>query len=433
MPKRNKRYYKFLTPWAVCDIKRIMKILRGLIFILFFSVFIALGQKASAQTPFERKIVVFKSGISSAGKSAFFLRHQLSSVRELRLVNGAAISIPQSLLEKLVKDEAVLRIDPDVEIYATGWFPASTLARRLRPTPTPRPTAIPTPTPTPISQTVPWGISQILADQANNVSSGSGIKVGVIDTGINRNHPDLKGNLAGCLNFISSFGTCEDDNGHGTHVSGTIAAQNNNFGVVGVAPEAKIYALKVLNRKGSGYLSDIITALDWAVTNHLQVVNMSLGTSSDVISFHEAVKRVYDAGITQVAAAGNSSGAVIYPAAYSEVIAVSATDKNNNLASWSSRGPQVDLATPGVDIYSTYLKGTYKTLSGTSMAAPHVTGTVVLLLSVSGKCDLDGNGICSPVEIQQRLEATATDLGVVGKDSLFGAGLVNAFAAVTAP
>jgi len=134
-----------------------------------------------------------------------------------------------------------------------------------------------------------------------------------------------------------------------------------------------------------------------------------------------------------VAAAGNSSGAVIYPAAYSEVIAVSATDKNNNLASWSSRGPQVDLATPGVDIYSTYLKGTYKTLSGTSMAAPHVTGTVVLLLSVSGKCDLDGNGICSPVEIQQRLEATATDLGVVGKDSLFGAGLVNAFAAVTAP
>lgn len=409
-----------------------MKIFRGLIFIFFLSVFFILNQNASAQTSFERKIIVFKTGITSAQKLAFFSRHQLSSTRELRLVNGAAVSVSQDLMEKLVKDEAVLRIDPDVEVYATDWysrFPASTLARRPRPTP--RPTA--TPTPTPVSQTTPWGISQILADKVGSAASGSGMKVGVIDTGINRNHSDLKDNLAGCLNFISSFFTCEDDNGHGTHVSGTIAAENNNLGVVGVAPEAKIYALKVLNKKGSGYLSDIIEALDWVIANHLQVVNMSLGTSSDVDSFHDAVKRVYEAGITQVAAAGNNGGAVIYPAAYPEVLAVSATDKNNNLASWSSRGLQVDLAAPGVDIYSTYLKGTYKTLSGTSMAAPHVTGTVALLLSIPGKCDLDGDGVCTPVEVQQRLEATATDLGETGKDLLFGAGLVNALTAITAP
>ena len=160
---------------------------------------------------------------------------------------------------------------------------------------------------------------------------------------------------------------------------------------------------------------------------------MSLGTSADVQSFHDAVIRANQKGIVQVAAAGNSGGSVIYPAAYPEVIAVSATDQSDNLASWSSRGSQIDLAAPGVNIYSTYKGQTYKTLSGTSMASPHVAGVAALVLSVTAKCDYDLNGSCSPAEVQKRLEGTAEDLGIGGRDNLYGAGLVDAENAVLSP
>jgi len=137
------------------------------------------------------------------------------------------------------------------------------------------------------------------------------------------------------------------------------------------------------------------------------------------------------AGIVQVAAAGNSGGAVIYPAAYPEVIAVSATDSTDAIASWSSRGPEVDLAAPGVSIYSTYKGQTYKTLSGTSMASPHVAGATALVLTQTAKCDLNGDGRCSPAEVQQRLEASAEDLGTAGRDNLYGSGLVDAEKAIS--
>lgn len=385
--------------------------------------------------PTERKIIVFKPGVTEVEKNQVLSRFQTTVNKNLKLVNGFSVNLPSFLVAEIAKDPRVLRVDPDVEVFALPQIDRQAFWNRRKPTPTPT-LVKPTPTPTLApSQTIPWGISGIFAPEAWSISSGSGIKVAVVDTGVNRSHPDLKNNLdlAGCKNFISFFGTCEDDNGHGTHVSGIIAAENNNLGVVGVAPKAKIYALKVLDRNGSGYLSDIIEALDWAVQNNMQVINMSLGTTSDVDSFHEAVQRVNSHGITQVAAAGNNGGAVIFPAAYSEVIAVSAIDNTNTLASWSSRGPEVDLAAPGVDIYSTYLSSTYKTLSGTSMASPHVAGTVALLLTQLSKCDYDGNGVCSPAEVEQRLELTAKDLGNPGRDDLYGAGLVNAREAISAP
>lgn len=248
----------------------------------------------------------------------------------------------------------------------------------------------------------------------------------VLDTGIDIDHPDLDDNLSGCVNFIYWWRNCDDDNGHGTHVSGIIAAENNDFGVVGVAPNAKIYSLKVLNYRGRGYLSDIIEALDWAITNNIDVVNMSLGTSSDVLSFHEAVQRVNAAGITQVAAGGNSgpgADTVIYPARYPEVIAVSAIDSNNNVPSWSSRGPEIDLAAPGVSVYSAYRGGGYQTMSGTSMAAPHVTGTVALRLE-----DHPGE---NPATIEIVLGSNTDSLPF--DPTLVGAGLVNADKVVSAP
>jgi len=190
-----------------------------------------------------------------------------------------------------------------------------------------------------------------------------------------------------------------------------------------------------LNRNGSGFLSDVIEGIDAAIQRDLDIVNMSLGTSSNVQSLHDAIIRAKAAGLVVVAAAGNSGGAVIYPAAYPEAIAISATDRANAIASFSSRGPEVDLAAPGVSIYSTY-KGTgYRTLSGTSMASPHVAGSAALLLAASrsnpGLCDtIRVNGVCDPDEVQAKLQASAIDLGIPGFDPLYGWGLVNAFRAI---
>jgi subtilisin family serine protease len=236
--------------------------------------------------------------------------------------------------------------------------------------------------------------------------------------------------VKGGVNTINPRKNWNDDNGHGSHVAGTAAGLDNDIGVIGVGPAIDLYAIKVLDKNGSGFLSDVIEGIQWAIANGMQVINMSLGTSADIQSFHDAVIAAKNAGLVTVAAAGNSGGAVIFPAAYPEAIAVSATDENNVIASWSSRGPEVDLSAPGVSIYSTY-KGTgYATLSGTSMAAPHVTGSAALVLNTSvGLYDVNANGIWDPDEVQTKLQATATDLGDGGFDILYGWGLVNAFAA----
>jgi subtilisin family serine protease len=277
-----------------------------------------------------------------------------------------------------------------------------------------------------------WNIDRVDAEISWGISTGDPVKVGVIDTGIDLSHPDIKSNIKGGYNAIYPWKSPNDDNGHGTHVAGIIAALNNSIGVVGVGPNIDLYAIKVLNASGSGYLSDVIEGLDWAVTHGMQIVNMSLGTSQNVQSFHDAIVSAYNAGVVIVAAAGNSGGAVSYPAAYPEVIAVSATDQNNQIASFSSRGPEVDLAAPGVNIYSTYKGKSYATLSGTSMATPHVTGAAALVIDTK-KCDLNSDNICTPAEVQQRLEQTAIDLGDPGKDNLYGYGLVNVYQALTQP
>lgn len=424
----------------------------GLFFLTSFLLFSFFTGKTEALfNRRERQIVVFKPEVLQQERIDLISRYQGVFVKDLKLVNGMAVQLPTRLTESLRRHPQVLRIDPDVEVYALPqqdwcdrfpWLPwcspTPTPTPDPSPTPTPEPTAtptpgptatpnpLPTPTPVPGFQPIPLGIGRIDADEAWLTSTGSGTKVAVLDTGIDTDHPDLDDNLAGCLNFIYSWRTCEDDHGHGTHVSGIIAAENNSFGVVGVAPDAKIYSLKVLNRRGRGYLSDIIEALDWAVSNQMQVVNMSLGTSSQVQSLREAVQRVDDAGIIQVAAAGNSGPAnnsVIYPAKYPEVLAIAATDINDQVPSFSSRGPEVDLAAPGKEVYSTYRQGKYKTLSGTSMSAPHVSGVAALRLLLHPEE--------SPAEIKALLKSTAELLPWPA--DLVGAGLVDAYQAVISP
>lgn len=281
------------------------------------------------------------------------------------------------------------------------------------------------------AQTMPWGITRINAPLVwPSGNTADPVKVGIIDTGISSSHPDLAANIKGGVNTINARRGWNDDNGHGSHVAGIVAALDNSQGVIGGAPKADLYAIKVLNSSGSGYYSDIIEGLQWAIANNMKVVNMSLGGTADYQPLHDAITAARNAGIVVVAAAGNSGSSVIYPAAYTEAVAVSATDSLNNLASWSSRGPEVDLAAPGVNIYSAYKGTSYATLSGTSMAAPHVSASAALVFGTPvGVFDANGNGVWDPSEVLAKLESTATDLGSIGFDILFGFGLVNAFAA----
>lgn len=362
-----------------------------------------------------RKIVVFDTTvINETALDGLAHKHGGHKVLSLPNVNGAAVVLPNEAAAKgLGWEVGVVRVEDDVLVTTLAKGGASGK-----------------PAPSQPSQSLPWGVDRIDADLAWATSTGDPAKVAVIDTGIDLKHPDLMDNIKGGANFTTAK-NYNDDNGHGTHVAGTVGALSNAIGVVGVAPLADLYAVKVLDRTGSGYLSWVIAGLNWAAQNGMQVANMSLGTSSYSATFEQAVKNAYGAGLIMVAAAGNSyGGAVGYPAKFAEVIAVSATDSSDNLASFSSVGPEVDFAAPGVSIYSTYKESTYKTLSGTSMASPHVAGTVALVLSVPvGAWDANLNGVWDESEVRSKLQATAWDLGTVGLDNQFGWGLVNAFGA----
>jgi len=269
-----------------------------------------------------------------------------------------------------------------------------------------------------------WGVKRIGAGTVHGYNKGTGVRVAIIDTGIDWNHPDLGANYKGGHDFVNSDNDPMDDNGHGTHVAGIAAAEDDDSGVVGVAPEAALYALKVLDSEGSGYWSDIIAAIQWSVDNGMQVINMSLGASRAPSDLQTACDNAYSAGILLVAAAGNSGNRwgygnnVIYPARYDSVIAVAATDGTDTRASWSSAGPAVELAAPGVGVYSTYWDNTYATKSGTSMASPHVAGTAALVMVAYPSW--------TNAQVRTQLQDTADDLGPAGKDNLYGYGLVDA-------
>ena len=381
--------------------------------------FVVQTNTSAAQTKDDggRKIVVFKAGLNDVAKDDIIRRAGGIKLKNLDLIDAKTVQISSAIaIDKLKANPDVVRVDEDVAVFALPYEEKNFRTERI----------------TGASQSLPWGIDRIDAELVwPGGNTADPVKVGIIDTGISNNHQDITANVKGGVNTINPRKSWNDDNGHGSHVAGVVAALNNTVGVVGVGPKADLYAIKVLNSAGSGYLSDVIEGIQWAVANRIQVVNMSLGTNSDIQSFHDAVTVAKNAGVVIVAAAGNSGGSVIFPAAYPETIAVSAIDQNNIIASLSSRGPEVDLAAPGVSIYSTY-KGTgYATLSGTSMAAPHVAGSVALVLNTPvGGYDVNLNGKWDPNEVQKKLQDRAFDWGNTGFDNLYGWGLVNAYSAV---
>jgi subtilisin family serine protease len=248
-------------------------------------------------------------------------------------------------------------------------------------------------------QTIPAGINRIDADLSSTMAGdGSGsvdADVAIIDTGIQSSHPDLY--VVGGKNCASGR-SWNDGNGHGTHVAGIAAAIDNSIGVVGVAPGARLWAVRVLDNSGSGFLSWVICGVDWVTANAstIEAANMSLGFEGTSSALDEAIARSVAAGVTYAVAAGNSSkdASSFSPANHPDVITVSAIADSDGrcggfgpatsygaddaFASFSNFGSSVELAAPGVDILSTYKGGGYAALSGTSMASPHVAGAAAL-------------------------------------------------------
>ncbi len=287
-----------------------------------------------------------------------------------------------------------------------------------------------------------WHMPKIGMENAWDLATGTGVTVAVIDTGVKQSLPDLANTtfVAG-YDFVNNDNDPTDDQGHGSHVAGTVAqSTNNSIGCTGVAYNAKIMPLKVLSAQGTGTNSDIADSIYWAADNGADVINLSLGGSSSSTILENAINYAWNKGVVIVCAAGNDNVSTpFYPAAYANCISVSATDYNDNRASYSNYGTTIDIAAPGGDSGDNngdgyddmVLQNTigsngdgYYFMAGTSMAAPHVAGVAALVKSA--------NSSLSNSDIKNILYNTATDIGAAGKDNQFGYGLVNAYAAVQA-
>lgn len=268
-----------------------------------------------------------------------------------------------------------------------------------------------------------WGVNILMAPQAWEQARGKDIKVAVLDTGIDKDHPDLIDNIKGGINFTTDDQNDWDDrNGHGTHCAGVIAAVDNEQGIIGVAPMADLYAVKVLSDSGSGTLEWIVQGIDWCIENQIDIISMSLGTSArPPHTFQAAFQRAREAGIPIIAASGNDNAHIGWPGAYSHTISVAAIDSKLERAGFSNFGRETDLAAPGVDIYSTYLDNTYAKLSGTSMATPMVAGALALFMAQAKKQGLT----FTRSELRTKLHEACVQLEREGVHDHFGHGLIN--------
>jgi len=382
--------------------------------VAFCSALLGLGQAVHAQQA-EKLIPVLIQfgGRPGEAEIASVNKHRGVVTRQFQIVPAVAAKIPAVALEAIANEPGVVAVEPDGLMFADDAELDGT-----------------------------WGVKRIGCGPVHTGTFpatspvpvlGTGVRVAVLDTGIDYLHSELFPNYAGGYDFINNDSNPIDDQYHGTHVAGTIAAADDNLGVVGAAPGASLYAVKVLGSNGSGSYSAIIAGLDWCVQNGIHVANLSLGSSGDPGSTVKAAfDNAYAAGLVIVASAGNSGAGtdtVGYPAKYASVIAVASTTSSDGRSSFSSTGPAVEIAAPGSSIYSTYPGGGYAYLSGTSMAAPHVAGVAALILS-AGIADQNGDGRRND-DVRGMLQFTADDLGVAGVDNEFGYGLVDALSAVS--
>ena len=306
--------------------------------------------------------------------------------KEFEIINAVKARIPRRAVTTLSSDPAIRYIEEDKTVYALA---ADGLTG---------------------GQEVPWGIERIFAGEKYSFSTwekakGEGVGVAVLDTGIDKNHENLPTPVDG-VNTLEDDDTHwgVDENGHGTFVSGPIAALDNELGIVGSAPGADLFAVKVLGEDGSGPLSSVIEGIEWSVKQDIPVINMSLGIYFNLTSLQEACQKAYEEGHLLVAAGGNEGGEdnVAYPARYDSVVAVSASDENDDITDFSDIGAEIELTAPGENIISVYPDDEYAQGDGTSFSAPHVSGISALLWSAD--LNLDNT------EVRKILEDTAEDL-----------------------
>ena len=231
---------------------------------------------------------------------------------------------------------------------------------------------------------LPWGVERIGAPYAWPLSRGKGVKIAVIDTGVASNHPAIWPNYRGGINILSPNDDPEDFNGHGTHVAGIIAGRAKRVPVIGVAPRASIYAVKAFDRRGVANLSDLLAAINWCMEQKMEIINMSFGMGKVSELLRYAVQRAHHQGIVMVAATGNRGQrqSIDFPARYDETIAVGSIAESGTISSFTNLGQGIDLFAPGEKIPSAWLNQSVRRMSGTSMAVPHVTGTIALLLQL---------------------------------------------------
>ncbi len=353
-----------------------------------------------------QKIVTFDASVSPAAQARIIESRGGRVVKEFAFINAVLADFPDSRkAAEISRAPGVAAAEDDEEI---NWLSseessfdeaAALSARDIRdgvPQPV-QPPAVSTP-PAPVAPVyfstanaegkidhMPWSVAKLQVPQVWARTTGKGARVAVLDSGVDCTHPDLAPNCAPGYNVFAPGTVPADDKGHGTHVAGIIAGAHNWSGMVGIAPEATILPVKVLNSSGTGKVSQIIEGIGWAVQQKVDIINMSLGAAKTSEAQGKAVKAARAAGILVVCAAGNDAGPVNYPAAFEDSVAVAAMDYSNKITRFSCRGPEIDFIAPGVRIYSAAPGGSFALMQGTSQAAPHISGLAALAVSLGVK------------------------------------------------
>jgi subtilisin family serine protease len=312
----------------------------------------------------------------------------------------------QELVQTLKNDPQVIRVEPNT------IFTKQELVRKKLPNDE-------------FFKDYQWNLSQISALEGWRISEGrKDLVIAVLDTGIDTQHQDLADKIVDGYNAIDDTSNVDDEHGHGTHVAGIASAITNNLsGIAGLSWQNRIMPVKVLNHEGEGGLYEVINGIYWATDHGADVINLSLGDEEHSDLLYEAVRYAYEHDVVLVAASGNDNVDVpMYPAAYPEVLAVAAVNHLNEKTSFSNYGDYIDVTAPGEHIPGTFTNNQYVFMSGTSMAAPHVTGLVALIRSRYP--DLSNQ------EVMDLIRQTADDLGEPGPDPYYGYGLINVYRAL---
>ncbi|CAM3836906.1 S8 family serine peptidase [Rheinheimera salexigens] len=358
--------------------------------------------KSAAQTMFnnnEQDANVVSAAVFNQRAQQVLAQHSIKALKQLPMVQASVVELTPQQHKLLLADSNVEYIELDHKRYLMAL-------------------------PAPMAQSTPYGITMVQANLVSDSSAGN-TPVCIIDTGYQSNHEDLQSSGVTGYAFSGHGNWYSDGNGHGTHVAGTMLALNNNTGVVGVigSGQADVHIVKIFNDAGNwSYASDLVAGIQSCKDAGAKVVNMSLGGGSSNQTEKTAMNNFYNSGMLLVAAAGNSGNTSFsYPASYDAVVSVAAVDSSANLASFSQRNSQVEIAGPGVSVNSTWNNGGYNSISGTSMASPHVAAVAALVWS--------NHTQCSAAQIRNALNSTAQDRGASGRDSSYGWGIVKAKAA----